>query len=100
MVLHARVLDVVLKGGLQLRQLLLCLGIDVFSPSVIRHLDVLQAVLRSNLLVFGCKSHAGTLGSGHLDRWKPRGSLESQALAVLLQLRESYHLVVSSSLQN
>lgn len=97
MVLHARVLNVILKGGLQLRQLLLRLRIDVLSLPVVGHLDILEAVLWGNLLVLGRETHAGTLGGGHLNERRRGGggrSLRFRAQAVLLQLRQSHRLVV------
>ena len=61
MVLHASVLNVVLEGGLQLCELLLGSRVDVVSLPVVRHLDVFQAVLRSNLVILCGKAHASTL---------------------------------------
>lgn len=68
MVLHASILDVVLEGGFQLCELLLGGRVDVVSLPVVRHLDVFQAVLRSNFLVFCGEAHASTLVCSHCER--------------------------------
>ena len=65
MMLHARVLNVILQGGLQLSNVLLGVGIAVVSVSFIGHLDVLQAVVWRDLLILRGKTHAGRLSGGH-----------------------------------
>lgn len=72
MMLHARGLNVVLKSGLQLRQLLLLgLGIKFFTlpvRSIGGLFDVLQALVGRDLLVFDGETHAGPLHFGVLYR--------------------------------
>jgi hypothetical protein len=75
MVLHASILDVILQSGLQLRQLLLSGRVDVVSSPVVGHLDVLQTMLGSNLLVFCGETHASALTGGHCDRMGRRSSV-------------------------
>ena len=90
MVLHASILNVILQSGLQLRQLLLGGRVDVVSPPVVGHLDVLQAMLGCNLLVFCGETHASALTGGHCDGWYREAwvrDFPTQALAVSLQLR-------------
>lgn len=65
MMLHARVLNVILQGGLQLSNVLLGVGIAVVSVSFIGHLDVLQAMVWRDLLILRGKTHAGRLSGGH-----------------------------------
>ena len=67
MMLHARVLNVILQGGLQLSNVLLGVGIAVVSVSFIGHLDVLQAMVWRDLLILRGKTHAGRLSGGHSD---------------------------------
>jgi hypothetical protein len=67
MMLHARVLNVILQGGLQLSNVLLGVGIAVVSVSFIGHLDVLQAVVWRDLLILRGKTHAGRLSGGHSE---------------------------------
>lgn len=65
--LHAGVLNVVLQGGLQLSNVLLGVGIAVVPLSFVGHLNVLQAVVRGNLLILRGETHAGRLSGGHSD---------------------------------
>ena len=74
MVLHARILNVILQSGLQLCELLLCGRVDVVSPPVVGHLDVLQAMLGCNLLVFCGETHASGLTGSHCEGWEKRSS--------------------------
>lgn len=67
MMLHAGVLNVVLQGGLQLSNVLLGVGIAVVPVSFVGHLNVLQAVVRGNLLILRGETHAGRLSGGHSD---------------------------------
>lgn len=67
MMLHTSILNVILQSGLQLRQLLLGGRVDVVPPPVVGHLDVLQAMFGSNLLVFCGETHASALTGGHCD---------------------------------
>ena len=67
MMLHARILAVILQGGLQLSNVLLGVGIAVVSVSFIGHLNVLQAVVWRDLLVLCGKTHAGRLSGGHSE---------------------------------
>lgn len=67
MMLHTSILNVILQSGLQLRQLLLGGRVDVVSPPVVGHLDVLQAMFGSNLLIFCGETHARALTGGHCD---------------------------------
>lgn len=67
MMLHAGVLNVVLQGGLQLSNVLLGVGIAVVPLSFVGHLNVLQAVVRGNLLILRGETHAGRLSGGHSD---------------------------------
>jgi hypothetical protein len=70
MVLHAGILYVVLQGSLQLRQLLLGGRVDVVSVPVVRHLDVLEAMVGCNLLVLCGETHTRALTGGHCDGWE------------------------------
>ena len=67
MVLHTSILNVILQSGLQLCQLLLGGRVDVVSPPVVGHLNILQAMLGSNLLIFCGETHASALTGGHCD---------------------------------
>jgi hypothetical protein len=51
MMLHAGVLNVILKSGFQLSDFLLSIGIAVIPVSFVGHLDVFQAVVRRDLLI-------------------------------------------------
>jgi len=69
MMLHAGVLNVILKSGFQLSDFLLSIGIAVIPVSFVGHLDVFQAMLGCNLLVFCGETHASALTGGHCDGW-------------------------------
>ena len=79
MVLHTSILDVILQSGLQLCQLLLGGRIDIVSSPVVGHLDVLQAMLGSNLLIFCGETHASALTGGHCDEGGGREELGFEA---------------------